>query len=88
MVRRPSGERSRKGTASLRAVIAMARSLDLGVVAEGLERAAQRDHLREPRCDEGQGFFLSPPLASADLELPLRRHGGRLAGDRASICEG
>jgi diguanylate cyclase (GGDEF)-like protein len=43
-------------------VIAMARALGLNVVAEGVETEAQVQFLREHRCDEIQGFWLSPPL--------------------------
>ena len=43
-------------------VIAMAHSLGLDVVAEGVETDAQARFLREHRCDEIQGFWLSPPL--------------------------
>ncbi len=43
-------------------IIAMARSLGLNVVAEGVESDAQMRFLREHLCDEIQGFWLSPPL--------------------------
>ena len=43
-------------------VIAMARALGLNVVAEGVETAAQMEFLREQKCDEIQGYWLSPPL--------------------------
>ncbi|HMB43581.1 MAG TPA: EAL domain-containing protein, partial [Luteimonas sp.] len=43
-------------------IIAMARSLGLNVVAEGVETEAQMRFLRDHLCDEIQGFWLSPPL--------------------------
>jgi diguanylate cyclase (GGDEF)-like protein len=49
------------------AVIALARSLDMSVVAEGVETQAQSDILRELGCDEIQGYLLSRPLPAADL---------------------
>ncbi len=44
------------------AIIAMARSLNITVVAEGIETKAQYDVLRSMHCDMGQGFALSQPL--------------------------
>lgn len=46
-------------------VIAMAHSLGLNVVAEGVELAEQVEYLREQDCDEIQGHWLAPPLAPA-----------------------
>ena len=43
-------------------VIAMAHSLGLSVVAEGVEEEPQMQFLRDHRCDEIQGYWLSPPL--------------------------
>jgi diguanylate cyclase (GGDEF)-like protein/PAS domain S-box-containing protein len=43
-------------------IIAMAHSLGLNVVAEGVETEEQLLYLREQRCDEVQGFWLSAPL--------------------------
>jgi diguanylate cyclase (GGDEF)-like protein/PAS domain S-box-containing protein len=47
-----------------RAIIAMAHSLELKVVAEGVETQAQMDFLKAQRCDEIQGFLISRPLAA------------------------
>ena len=43
-------------------VIAMAHSLGLNVVAEGVETEAQMQFLSAHQCDEIQGFWVSPPL--------------------------
>jgi diguanylate cyclase (GGDEF)-like protein len=49
------------------AIIAMARSLNFEVVAEGIETARQEDFLRRQGCDLAQGFLFSPPLAAEDV---------------------
>jgi len=52
------------------AIIAMARSLGLNVVAEGVESDAQLRRLRTEGCDQIQGFLLSRPVP-ADLFMEL-----------------
>jgi diguanylate cyclase (GGDEF)-like protein/PAS domain S-box-containing protein len=54
------------------AVIAMAHSLKLKVVAEGVETEAQRAFLLGCGCDRVQGFLFAPPLPAADCEKLLR----------------
>ena len=49
------------------AVIAMARALRLSVVTEGIENRAQFDFLKQAGCEQGQGYYFSPPLPLEDL---------------------
>ncbi|MFX1735895.1 EAL domain-containing protein [Paraburkholderia sp. A1RI_3L] len=44
------------------AIIALAHSLELQVIAEGVETSAQLDFLKERACDEMQGFFFARPM--------------------------
>ena len=54
------------------AIIAMAHSLRLSVVAEGVETAAQLSLLRDCECDEIQGFYFSRPQPENDIAPLLR----------------
>ena len=49
-------------SAIVRAVITVAKSLNLSVTAEGIETAEQLDHLRALGCDHGQGYFFAKPM--------------------------
>jgi EAL domain-containing protein (putative c-di-GMP-specific phosphodiesterase class I) len=50
------------------AVISMAHSLDLEVVAEGVETAEQLSFLQSRQCDRIQGYYFSAPLTAAEME--------------------
>ena len=52
-----------------RAVIALAHSMEMKVLAEGVERAEQLEHLRQLGCDYAQGYFIGRPVAAQDLQL-------------------
>ena len=59
------------------AIIALAESLQLKVIAEGVETREQLDLLRRYHCDEMQGYLFARPLPPAEL-LELLRSGSRL----------
>jgi EAL domain-containing protein (putative c-di-GMP-specific phosphodiesterase class I) len=54
------------------ATIALAHSLGLKVVAEGVETEAHLESLREHGCDEIQGYLFSPPVTADVVEEYLR----------------
>jgi EAL domain-containing protein (putative c-di-GMP-specific phosphodiesterase class I) len=55
------------------ATIALAHSLDMTVVAEGVETEAQLDVLRSQGCDEVQGYLFGRPLPAQDFEKLLEQ---------------
>ena len=59
--------------AIIQAILAMAHSLGLSVVAEGVETEAQLEALRALGCDEYQGFRESAALAAPELEKRYKR---------------
>jgi diguanylate cyclase (GGDEF)-like protein len=64
---------SRPEDASIvRAIVSLAHSLRLKVVAEGVETPAQLDFLKTAGCDEYQGYHFSRPLPAADFECLIR----------------
>jgi diguanylate cyclase (GGDEF)-like protein len=62
------------------AIIAMARELELKVIAEGVENQEQLDFLRAHRCDQVQGYIVSRPVSVADLMVLLRKGAHRDGG--------
>jgi diguanylate cyclase (GGDEF)-like protein len=49
------------------AIIAMGRSLNMTVIAEGVETKEQADYLRSQACDEYQGFYFRKPMPADEL---------------------
>lgn len=59
--------------AIVRAIITLGHSLDLEIVAEGVETAEQLARLRAEGCDEVQGYYFGKPMPAADFIELLRR---------------
>ena len=55
------------------AIINLARSLNLKVLAEGVESEEQMFFLRAHYCDEAQGYYFSQPLTAADFAEKMQR---------------
>lgn len=65
-----------EGSASIaKAVIALAHSLHLRVIAEGIEIAEQAAFLRRHHCDEAQGFYFAKPMPAGEIPLWLASAG-------------
>jgi predicted signal transduction protein with EAL and GGDEF domain/DNA-binding response OmpR family regulator len=71
--------RDAEDAAITKAIIAMAHSLKLEVVAEGVESAEQLAFLQQHGCDLVQGFLFSRPVSAADLSALLAAQQRRTA---------
>lgn len=58
-------------SAIARSIIALADSLNLRLVAEGIEHEDQREYLLARGCREGQGYLFGRPMCAADMEVMI-----------------
>ena len=77
--------RSADSAATALAVIQMGHSLNLEVIAKGVETAPQLAFLRGQSCDQIQGYLFSPPLPVPALERLLRARTTLTAADETVI---
>ncbi|MFP5505849.1 MAG: EAL domain-containing protein, partial [Gammaproteobacteria bacterium] len=66
------------------AMIAMGRGMNLNVVAEGVETAAQLERLQQMRCHEIQGHYYCGPVSSHEAAQMLRSNGHGFGSERAA----
>jgi EAL domain-containing protein (putative c-di-GMP-specific phosphodiesterase class I) len=60
-------------TIVVKTIIAMAHSLGMNVIAEGLETEEEKHFLKELGCSSYQGYLLSPPLPLPGFEHLFRQ---------------
>jgi EAL domain-containing protein (putative c-di-GMP-specific phosphodiesterase class I) len=65
--------------ALVRSVVDIGEALDMQIVAEGVERRDQLDHLSDMRCNIGQGYYFARPLDSMSM--------GRMISDQVAVSE-
>jgi EAL domain-containing protein (putative c-di-GMP-specific phosphodiesterase class I) len=58
-------------------VLAVAKSLNIEVIAEGIETLGQINFLKHEGCHEGQGFYFCKPLSVRDFEEFMRKYEGK-----------
>jgi diguanylate cyclase (GGDEF)-like protein len=64
-------DKDTRGKAIVSAIIAMAHSLDLEVIAEGIEEVSHLELLRRMRCDIAQGYYIARPMPAIEFEKML-----------------
>ena len=57
-------------------VMALARSMNIKTVAEGVEHHSQAEELRRLECPLAQGYLFAPPLQCGDAEALLSEEAG------------
>jgi len=72
-------ENDKHNASICRAIIAMAHSLDLTVVAEGVETREQFEFMIDHDCDQIQGYLISKPLPAAELEERFLKGDGKIS---------
>ena len=76
-------DRTQESAAIVRAILALAKALDLEVVAEGVETAAQLAMLKKMGCGKLQGFYFAAPAPALGVDWTrLARFGQEFQHER------
>ncbi|MDB5798723.1 MAG: hypothetical protein JWP36_2625 [Paucimonas sp.] len=69
------------------ATIGLAHTMGLQVIAEGVESSVQLSFLAAHQCDQGQGYFFSPPVCATEMETMLRAGQPFMLPQRLPGCD-
>jgi diguanylate cyclase len=69
----------------VQSVIALGKSLNLSVIAEGVETKEQLDFLRDNNCAKAQGFHLSTPLSEIEMTNILKEIANQKTNKHGSV---
>lgn len=72
------------GSAIIQAIIGIARSMNMTVLAEGVEKDVQLKHLKDKGCDSFQGYLFSPPISSLGMIKLFNKHDDQIASQTAA----
>jgi EAL domain-containing protein (putative c-di-GMP-specific phosphodiesterase class I) len=78
---------SSEAAAVVQGIIALAHSLRLKVIAEGVETVEQMEFLKSHGCDQYQGFYLSPPLTAAAYQKLMRKEAQAISDELADALD-
>ena len=78
---------SRDDAEIVRAIVSLAHTLHLKVIAEGVETPDQLEFLRTLGCDQYQGYHYSPPVPSNAFVAMMREHQAEVANTRPGNVE-
>ena len=76
---------SQDGIAILRAIVLMAHSLRMNVVAEGVETEEQLELLRKIGCDQVQGYLMAHPVLADEVPAMLQRIEERMVPQKGRV---
>ena len=74
---------SAEDEAIIKTIIALAKNLHLGVIAEGVETLDQVEFLKAERCDKVQGYYFFKPMPAEQLEQVILKERGRATDGRS-----
>lgn len=82
-----TAQQSRESRLVIQAIIELAHSLDMKVIAEGIEDYATLQFLQQQGCDKAQGYFLGKPIPASQIDEWLQQRKLALEQQRLQALE-